>query len=154
MVHRHVALEDYYRGYRKTVLAPDELLCWIVVPHPEPQEHLHCFKVSKRVEDDISSVCLVLNMRMDAQRVSEVRLGVGGVAATPVRALRTEAVLRGQSFNADTLSKAQDTLSREFNPISDMRASADYRRLLLRNLLKRAWLQQQGQGLVQLEDLS
>ena len=154
MVHRHVALEDYYLGYRKTVLAPDELLCWIVVPHPEPQEHLHCFKVSKRVEDDISSVCLVLNMRMDAQRVSEVRLGVGGVAATPVRALRTEAVLRGQSFNADTLSKAQDMLSREFNPISDMRASADYRRLLLRNLLKRAWLQQQGQGLVQLEDLT
>ena len=55
MVHRHVPLEDYYIGYRQTVLAPDELLCWIVVPHPTADEKLHCFKVSKRIEDDIST---------------------------------------------------------------------------------------------------
>lgn len=154
MVHRHVALEDYYLGYRQTVLAPDELLCWIVVPHPTALDKLHCFKVSKRVEDDISSVCLVLNMQMDANRVSQVRIGVGGVAATPVRAVRTEAVLRGQDFSKSLLEQAQDTLDQEFNPISDMRASAAYRRLLLRHLLQRSWLQAQGQGLVQLEDLT
>lgn len=153
MVHRHVPLEDYYLGYRQTVLAPDELLCWIVVPHPTADERLHCFKVSKRLEDDISSVCLVLQLHMQQDRVSAVRLGVGGVAATPVRARRTEAVMRGQVFNQALLRQAQDSLSTEFQPISDMRASADYRRLLLRNLLERAWLQQQGTGLVQLEDL-
>ena len=153
MVHRHVALEDYYIGYRHTVLAPDELLCWIVVPHPQPHEQLHCFKVSKRTEDDISSVCMVLNMQVQQGQINQVRMGVGGVAATPVRALRTEAVLQGQTLSPTSLAKAQDTLAQEFNPISDMRASAEYRRLLLRNLLQRAWLQANGQGMTQLEDL-
>ena len=153
MVHRHVPLEDYYLAYRQTVLAADELLCWIVVPHPTAHEQLHCYKVSKRKEDDISSVCLALNMQLQDGHVHEVRLGLGGVAATPVRAVRTEAVLRGQAFSLDTLTQAQDSLAQEFSPISDMRASADYRRLLLRQLLKRAWLQQEGHGLVQLDDL-
>ena len=153
MVHRHVALEDYYLGYRKTVLAPDELLCWIVVPHPQPDEQLHCFKVSKRTEDDISSVCLVLNMHVLHGQINQVRIGVGGVAATPVRAVQTEAVLLGHAFNQASLAKAQDTLAQEFKPISDMRASAEYRRLLLHNLLQRAWLQSNVQGLTRLEDL-
>ena len=153
MVHRHVALEDYYLGYRKTVLAPDELLCWIVVPHPVQGEELHCHKVSKRFEDDISSVCLVLNMHVSHGQIDQVRIGVGGVAATPVRAVQTEAVLLGHAFNQASLAKAQDTLAQEFKPISDMRASAEYRRLLLRNLLQRAWLQSNGQGLTRLEDL-
>lgn len=153
MLHRHVPLEDYYLGYRQTVLAPDELLCWIVVPHPDAQEQLHCFKVSKREEDDISTVCLVLNLHMYQGQVRQARIGVGGVAATPVRALQTEAVLRGHAFNEALLAKAQDCLAQEFNPISDMRASAAYRRLLLRHLLKRAWLKQQGHGLVDLHDL-
>ena len=153
MVHRHVPLEDYFLGYRKTVLASDELLCWIVVPHPQLNEQLNCFKVSKRVEDDISSVCLVLNMHLQHGQIDQVRIGVGGVAATPVRALLTEAVLREQTLSQTSLAKAQDTLAQEFKPISDMRASADYRQLLLRNLLQRAWLQAGGQGMTQLEDL-
>ena len=154
IVHRHVPLEDFYIGYRQTVLAPDELLCWIVVPHPVPDEKLHCFKVSKRTEDDISSVCLVLNMHLQLGHIDQVRIGVGGVAATPVRALQTEAVLQGQALTQASLAKAQDTLGQEFKPISDMRASAEYRRLLLRNLLQRAWLLSVSQGVVQLEDLT
>jgi xanthine dehydrogenase small subunit len=154
MVHRHVPLEDYYIGYRQTVLAPDELLCWIVVPHPTADEKLHCFKVSKRIEDDISSVCLVLNMHLQQEHIDQVRIGVGGVAATPVRAIHTEAVLRGQALSQASLAKAQDTLAHEFNPISDMRASAEYRRLLLRNLLQRAWLLSVSQDISRLEDLT
>jgi len=154
MVHRHVRLEDYYLGYRQTVLAPDELLCWIVVPHPLPDEQLHCFKVSKRLEDDISSVCLVLKMHLQQGQIDKVRIGVGGVAATPVRALQTEVVLQGQAFSQPSLAKAQDALVNEFKPISDMRASADYRRLLLRNLLQRAWLESKGRAVTQLENLT
>ena len=154
VVHRHVALEDYYLDYRKTVLAPDELLCWIVVPHPQPDEQLHCFKVSKRVEDDISSVCLVLNMQLQHHHVRELRIGVGGVAATPVRAVQTEAVLRGQDFSQANLTLAQTCLMQEFQPISDMRASAAYRRKLLGNLLQRAWLAHHSTGVLRLEDLA
>ncbi len=154
VVHRHVALEDYYLGYRKTVLVPDELLCWIVVPHPKPDEELHCFKVSKRVEDDISSVCLVLNMQLQHHHVRELRIGVGGVAATPVRAVKTEAVLRGHDFSQANLTLAQACLMQEFQPISDMRASAAYRRKLLGNLLQRAWLAHHATGVLRLEDLA
>ena len=153
-VHRHVPLEAYYLGYRQTVLASDELLCWVVVPHPVEGEELHCHKVSKRLEDDISSVCLVVALQRQNQRIADIRIGVGGVAATPVRAKRTEAALRGKVFSEPVLRQAQDTLSQEFQPISDMRASADYRRLLLRNLLQRVWLKHHGHALVQLEDLA
>jgi xanthine dehydrogenase small subunit len=96
----------------------------------------------------------VLNMQLQQGQIDQVRIGVGGVAATPVRALQTEAVLQGQALSQASLAKAQDTLAHEFNPISDMRASADYRRLLLRNLLQRAWLQSDSQGVTQLEDLT
>ena len=154
MVHRHVPLEDYYLGYRQTVLAPDEVLCWIVVPHPQPGEWLGTYKVSKRKEDDISSVCLVVKLDREGEVVRHARIGVGGVAATPVRARATEAVLTGHAFDAATLEAAKASLTQAFQPISDMRASADYRRLLLGQLLHRAWLQCQGQALVQLEDLS
>jgi xanthine dehydrogenase small subunit len=152
MVSRHVPLEDYYLGYRQTVLAADEVLCWIVVPHPKPQEQLFCYKVSKRQEDDISTICLVLRWHITQGALDDVRIGVGGVAATPVRAQHTEAVLTGQSLNEASLGLAQDSLSQAFRPISDMRASANYRLLLLRNLLQRAWLQAQGAGHTRLED--
>jgi len=152
MVSRHVPLEDYYRGYRQTVLASDEVLCWIVVPHPQPQEQLFCYKVSKRQEDDISTICLVLRWHHQQGVLRDVRLGVGGVAATPVRAKHTEAVINGQALNAASLAQAQDRLSQEFKPITDMRASANYRQLLLRNLLQRAWLQAQGVAHTGLED--
>ena len=86
--------------------------------------------------------------------VQSVRIGAGGVAATPVRARQTEAVLAGQVWNATVIGKAQDAIDQEFSPISDMRASASYRRLVLRQLLQRAWLQQQGHPMTQLEDLA
>ena len=152
MVSRHVPLEDYYLGYRQTVLASDEVLCWIVVPHPLKNEQLHAYKVSKRQEDDISTICLVLRWHTHPDALSDVRIGVGGVAATPVRARRTEAVMQGQPWDAATLALAQTSLSEEFKPITDMRASAHYRQLLLRNLLQRAWLQAQGVAHTSLED--
>ena len=152
MVSRHVPLEDYYLGYRQTVLAPDEVLCWIVVPHPLQNERLHAYKVSKRQEDDISTLCLVLRWHQDAHSLRDVRIGVGGVAATPVRARRTEAVMDKQSLDDASLARAQDSLSQEFKPITDMRASAAYRQQLLRNLLQRAWLQAQGVAHTRLED--
>jgi xanthine dehydrogenase small subunit len=152
MVSRHVPLEDYYLGYRQTVLAHDEVLCWIVVPQPLHNERLHAYKVSKRQEDDISTLCLVLRWHQDDQTLRDVRIGVGGVAATPVRARRTEAVMDKQSLDDASLARAQDSLSQEFKPITDMRASAAYRQQLLRNLLQRAWLQAQGVAHTRLED--
>jgi xanthine dehydrogenase small subunit len=153
MVSRHVALEDFYLGYKHTALAADEVLCWIAVPHPQPGEWLGVYKISKRVEDDISAVCLAMQLHTEKGEVVSVRIGAGGVAATPVRASKTEAALLGTTWNEATIKQAQQVIGKEFSPITDMRASADYRRQVLQNLMQRAWLEQQGHGMVQLGDL-
>lgn len=143
VVARRLPLEDFYRGYRQTDLAPDELVGYLDVPLGDgaalPEIHVH--KVSKRFEDDISAVCLAVALwRDDAGRLTDVRIGAGGVAAVPARARRTEAALRGQPWQADAVRAAMAVLQAEFQPVSDGRASAEYRRAMLGNLLWRTWL--------------
>ncbi len=148
---RELPLEQLYRGYRQNVLAADEVLAWIKVPKPTPSELLKVYKISKRFDDDISAVCLALNLRMSEGKVARACIGVGGVAATPVRAVKTEAALRGQAWTLATVQQAMTTLRGEFQPISDLRASASYRVQVLGNLLMRFWLESQGQQNINLE---
>ena len=162
-LHRELKIEDFYLGYRKTALAPVEVLAWIKVPRPQRApspspspsplhgEFLRAYKISKRFEDDISAVCLVVNLDLENGRVKAASMGVGGVAATPVRAAKTEAVLTGQPWSPASVAKAQATLRSEFSPISDMRASSSYRREVLGNLLQRFWLESQGADDINLE---
>ncbi len=154
VAHRELKLEDLYTGYRTNVMKADELLCWIKVPRPVDTEFLRVYKISKRFDDDISAVCLAIRMTLDGGRVSTISIGAGGVAATPVRARQTEAALLGQAWNADTVMAAMATLRAEFQPISDMRASAAYRQTVLGNLLQRFWLESQGLQAINLESVS
>ncbi|MDZ7865628.1 MAG: xanthine dehydrogenase small subunit [Acidovorax sp.] len=149
---RTLALEDLYTGYRQNVMAADELLVRIVVPRPGVTEALRAYKISKRFDDDISAVCLVINLDIEAGVVRRASLGAGGVAATPARARQAEAALTGQPWSAETVQKAADALQAEFNPISDMRASGAYRRTVLASLLQRFWLESQGQDAVSVEN--
>ena len=152
---RELALEDLYTGYRTNCMAADELLAWVDLPGPRSGAWLRAYKISKRQEDDISAVCLAIHVQLDAQqRVAHISIGAGGVAATPVRARQTEAALLGKVWSQGAVQTAQAVLSQEFSPISDMRASADYRRQVLGNLLQRFWLETQGQALVTLEALA
>jgi xanthine dehydrogenase small subunit len=105
---------------------------------------LKVYKISKRFDDDISAVCLAINLQIESGIVIRASIGVGGVAATPVRATKTEAALTGQPWSAATIQHAITTLRVEFSPISDMRASGEYRRDVLGNLLQRYWLESQG----------
>ncbi|MES2972745.1 MAG: xanthine dehydrogenase small subunit [Pseudomonadota bacterium] len=149
--HREMPLEALYTGYRKNVMAKDEVLAWIKVPLPVKGEFLRAYKISKRYDDDISAVCLVVNMTVAGGKVARVSIGAGGVAATPVRAAQTEAVLLGQQWTADTAMAATAALRAEFQPISDMRASAAYRSEVLGNLMQRFWLESQGVTHINLE---
>ena len=88
--HREMPLEQFYTGYRKNVLAPDEVVGWIKVARPVDGELLRAYKISKRYDDDISAVCLVIALRLRDGVVDEVGIGAGGVAATPVRARQSE----------------------------------------------------------------
>ena len=150
---REVSLEDFYTGYRQNVLAADEVLTHVLVPLP-PRGMLRAYKLSKRFEDDISAVCLGIRLEIDQGRVTRASIGAGGMAATPVRAVQTEAALLGQPWNEGTVRTAMQTLRREFSPISDMRASADYRREAAGNLLWRYWLESQGTPALQLDSLT
>ena len=149
--YREIPLEKLYTGYRKNVMAPDEVLAWIKVPLPAPLELMRIYKVSKRFEDDISAVCLGLQLHVDHGVVTSASIGVGGVAATPVRAVKTEAVLAGKPWTINTVNLAINTLRQEFQPISDMRASSHYRTQVLGNLLQRFWLESRGGELASLE---
>ena len=151
---RNMQLEQLYTGYRQNVMAPDEILAWIKIPNPSESsessesggsaELLKVYKISKRFDDDISAVCLAINLHIDKGIVVKASIGAGGVAATPVRAVKTEAALLGKPWTADAVQHAMATLRAEFSPISDMRASSGYRIKVLGNLLQRYWLESQG----------
>ncbi len=149
--HREMPLEALYTGYRKNVMAKDEVLAWIKVPKPAPSEMLKVYKISKRYDDDISAVCLAVNLQIDEGVVRRASLGAGGVAATPVRASQTESALLNKPWALQTVQQAISTLRAEFSPISDMRASGAYRSEVLGNLLQRFWLESQGLQQINLE---
>lgn len=149
---RRLPLQEFYTGYRKNLMAADEVLACIEVPRPVPDEHLRVYKISKRQDDDISAVCLALNLQVQNGCISSARIGAGGVAAAPVRAPKTEAALTGQPWVRATFEAAAQVLQAEFSPISDMRASAAYRSSVLGRLLLRYWAEEQGE--LQLEALT
>jgi xanthine dehydrogenase small subunit len=152
--HREMPLEDFYTGYRKTVMAPDEIVAWIKLPRPGPGEFLRAYKISKRYDDDISAVCLAINMVVQGETVTEIGIGAGGVAATPVRAVETENFMTGKPWNEQTALEAAQVLRAEFQPITDMRASAAYRSQVLGNLVQRFWLESRGMDRINLESFS
>ena len=142
----------------RSVMQADEVLAWIVVPKAtltQKNQHHACkvYKISKRFEDDISAVCLALDIHTEKGVVTHASIGVGGVAATPVRARATEKTLLGKPWNTATVQEAMHCLRSEFTPISDMRASSHYRQDVLGNLLWRFWLESQGQAQMDLQTL-
>ena len=149
--HRELPLEQLYTGYRRNVIAADEVLAWIKLPRPEKHEQLRVYKISKRFDDDISALCLALQLHIAHGVVQRVSIGVGGVAATPVRAVKTETFLQSKPWTQATVQQAVGVLRAEFSPISDMRASAAYRSEVLGHLLQRYWLESQGAQQINLE---
>ncbi|MBU6142956.1 MAG: xanthine dehydrogenase small subunit [Betaproteobacteria bacterium] len=137
---RHCAVELFYTGYRKNLLAADELITEISIPI-ERDSFVLAYKLSKRRDDDISIVALALSMTVKAGVISAIRIGVGGMAERPTRAIATEEKLRGQLLSASAMEDAAQGIEKEFTPISDMRASAAYRSQAIGQLLRRAWLE-------------
>jgi xanthine dehydrogenase small subunit len=135
---REVALDRYFTGYRRTALRPGELIRAVRVP--QPLAGLTCFhKIAKRRYDDISSVAVAFALDVVDGTVVRARVGLGGVAATPIRALDTEAALEGRPWSAATVGAAAGVLREEGTPIDDHRASAAYRAAMLEQSLLRLW---------------
>ncbi|WP_256837957.1 xanthine dehydrogenase small subunit [Ornithinimicrobium faecis] len=141
---REVALADYFTGYRQSVRQPGELIKGVRIPLPlAPHTAFH--KIAKRRFDDISSVAIAIALRLEGDTVASVRIGLGGVAATPVRALATEEALTGSAWDADTVARAAGVLAREGTPLDDHRASARYRSAMLEQSLLR-FFDEQGRA--------
>ncbi|MFB7051626.1 xanthine dehydrogenase small subunit [Streptomyces vinaceus] len=133
---REVPLADYFTGYRQSVRRPGELIRAVRVPLPlSPVTAFH--KIAKRRFDDISSVAVAFALDIEDGIVRKARIGLGGVAATPIRALATEAALEGKPWGAETVEAAARVLRAQGTPMDDHRASAGYRSAMLgQSLLK------------------
>ena len=135
---REIPIDEFYLDYRKTALKRGELISAIEFSLPEKQEKLGLFKASQRKDLDISGVNAAFRLRWGKdETVKEARVALGGVAATPLRLKKTEAVLAGSKLSAETLERAVTTLQAEIRPLSDLRGSASYRRVVAGNFLRR-----------------
>jgi xanthine dehydrogenase small subunit len=138
---REIAIQDFYHGYKQTDLQAGEYLKAIVLPKLKPQQSLHVYKVSKRKDDDISAVLLAGVVEHDGKVIVDARIACGGMAATPMHAVKTEKALIGQTFNLASFEQASAFISQDYSPIKDVRASKEYRLTVAANLVKKIGLE-------------
>lgn len=136
---RRLMLADFYLDYMKNALEPGEFLQALEVPLPQPGQLVRGYKISKRYDSDISAVCLGLSLWLEGDTVRDVRLAYGGMAATVRRAPRAEAALRGGPWSLPRVQAAMAALAQDFRPLSDLRATAEYRLRVASHLILRAW---------------
>ena len=142
---REIQLDDFYIDYQVNELRPGEFIEKIRIPLPEDGVVLRSHKLSKRFDQDISAVCVAYRLKLEDDRVASFRMACGGMAATVRRAFHCEAEIEGQRWNEETLGNATNALEQDFAPISDMRASAEYRLMAVQNLLRRFYLESCGE---------
>jgi xanthine dehydrogenase small subunit len=134
---RDIAAAEFFTGYRRSALASDELIAAIVLPTPAPDVAVFADKISKRYDQDISAVCAAYRVAIVDGTMRQVRVAFGGMAATARRAVRVEQALEGRAVGRAAFTAAIGALGEEFQPISDWRASAEYRMSVAKNLLRR-----------------
>lgn len=133
---RSVSVADYFVDYKQTKLADGEWLAKINIPYSHKENFLRAYKVSKRMEDDISAVCAVFNLTLEDGEIAQLTAGFGGVAAIP-RSVPELNQYVGRSWSVATVNEIEALLHGYFTPISDVRASAKYRNDIVANLWKR-----------------
>ena len=140
---RVVSVEDYFVKYKVTVLQTSEFIEKIIIPRPQPNAQFKAYKISKRLEDDISATCGAFQIQIEDGHVTEIAIAFGGMAEIPKRARHCEQALINQAWSEQTLELAIDEMAKDFKPISDFRASAEYRLSVSQNMLRRLFLETQ-----------
>lgn len=138
---RTIAIEDYFSGYKQTILAESEFIEAIFIDKPRPDQTLKVYKISKRFDDDISALLMAIFVEVDNNKIKQIRIAFGGMAAIPKRAMNCEAALINQELSQKQVLLAMQALSKDFQPLSDVRASADYRMKVAQNLLQRFYFE-------------
>jgi len=141
---RILPLQDYFLDYKVTARQEAEFIEKIIVPRKQANQAFRAYKVSKRLDDDISAVCAAFNLTIVDGVVTDARIAFGGMAAIPKRASACEAALVGSAWYPGVIERACDALGEDFTPLSDFRASKEYRLLTAQNLLRKFFLEQQS----------
>ncbi len=142
---RTIALEDFFVAYKRQDRRPDEFVRGVRVTKPLPGQHFRAVKITKRMDEDISSVLGAFLVAVEGRRIASARIAFGGMAAIPARAKQTEIALTGAGLDDPaSWNGAIENLARDFQPIDDHRASAAYRALVARNLLRKALIEIAG----------
>ncbi|MGN6466609.1 MAG: xanthine dehydrogenase small subunit [Rhizobiaceae bacterium] len=142
---RTMPLEEFFIDYGKQDRLPGEFVEAVHVPLPAAGSRFAIYKVTKRRDEDITATLGAFHLVLDAAgKVETIRIAYGGMAATPRRALAVEAALAGKAWTRETVDAALQVYEQDFRPLTDMRASADYRMLASKNLLVRFFLETSG----------
>lgn len=137
--HRFLPLEDFFLDYRKTELRPDEVIASVSIPKSREGQDFRVYKISKRYDQDISTVCAAFSIVREEGQVRSARIAFGGMSATPRRSLQAEGALVGSSFDRRAMAACAAAIGTEFKPLTDWRGSADYRLQVAANLAERFW---------------
>ncbi|MBQ0785475.1 MAG: FAD binding domain-containing protein, partial [Amphritea sp.] len=138
---RTIDLQDYFVDYKVTDQQPGEFIEKIIIPRSTTNGEFRSYKISKRIDDDISAVLGCFNLKITEGKIESARIAFGGMAAIPKRASFCEQVLTGAAWDMATIKKAKKALQQDFSPISDFRASQEYRMLVAANLLTRYFVE-------------
>ncbi|TWX71167.1 xanthine dehydrogenase small subunit [Colwellia sp. C1TZA3] len=144
---RKIALEDFFIAYKKTVLNEAEFIKNIYIPKAKAGQLLKVYKISKRIDDDISAVLAAFFIELNDNVVTNIRIAFGGMAGIPMRAKHCEAALLNKTFNKASITAAQQALTQDFQPMSDVRASDKYRMKVGQNLIEKCYLELQSKNI-------
>lgn len=148
---RSVPIEEFFTGPGRTVLQPNQLITAVTFPAPKPNQGGAYIKLGKRKAMAIATVSIALQVTVLDNKLSDLRICMGSVAPIPLRAVKTEAVLRGQDLSSLPLQEAAAQLRAEITPIDDIRGTAAYRRQAAGTIFRRALLQAIGNAGVELD---
>ncbi|MBA3804231.1 MAG: xanthine dehydrogenase family protein subunit M [Acidobacteria bacterium] len=139
---RWLSYQGFHTGYKQTIMRPEELLGRIRLPRTKGN-HLRQYyrKVGTRKAQAISKICIACTARVEDGRIEDIRIALGSVAPTVVRAIKTESLLKEQKLDASVIRTARESLSQEIVPIDDIRSTAHYRLRVAANLLEDFLLQ-------------
>ncbi|TWX70924.1 xanthine dehydrogenase small subunit [Colwellia demingiae] len=145
---RTILVEDFFLDYKKTVLQTSEFIKSITIPKPVAGQTLKLYKISKRLDDDISAVLAAFFIEQtpteNGQKITNIRLAFGGMAGIPKRGPAAEAALLGKNLTKESVAQAKAALATDFQPMTDVRASDKYRMTVAQNLIEKCYLELQS----------
>ena len=142
-------LKNFFISYRKTKLKKEQFIHSVIIPIFK-KNIFKAYKISKRIDDDISSVCASFNLEINNNKIKNIKIAYGGMASIPKRAINCEKTLINSSLSEESFEKAKKNLEKDFKPINDTRATKDYRMEVAKNLLMKCFIEIKKNKLIRL----